>query len=82
MTNPVLQQLRDTVLGLPGEDRAELAHELLASLDGPPDVAAETAWAATIEHRVAEVDAGAVELVDGDELMRRARSSSSAKPFP
>lgn len=73
MASALLQQLRDTVLGLPVEDRAELAHELLASLDGPPDADAETAWAAMIERRVAEVDAGTIELVDGDDVMLRVR---------
>ncbi len=73
MASALLQQLRDTVLGLPVEDRAELAHELLASLDGPPDADVENAWAAAIERRVAEVDAGTIELVDGDDVMLRVR---------
>jgi len=38
-------------LDLPG--RAEVAAELLASLDGAPDADAEAAWTAEIERRAA-----------------------------
>ncbi len=43
-------------LGLP--DRAELAAELLASLDGEPDEDVEAAWAAEIERRAARARSG------------------------
>ena len=43
-------------LGLP--ERAELAAELLASLDGAPDEDAEAAWAAEIERRAARARSG------------------------
>jgi putative addiction module component (TIGR02574 family) len=43
-------------LGLP--ERAELAVELLASLDGAPDEDAEAAWAAEIERRTARARSG------------------------
>jgi putative addiction module component (TIGR02574 family) len=39
------------VLRLPVAERAELAAELIASVDGEPDPDAEAAWAAEIEHR-------------------------------
>src|SRR5450756_1808906 len=38
--------------------RAELAAELLASLDGPTDSEAETEWAAEIDRRVASIESG------------------------
>src|SRR5690242_3223970 len=42
--------------------RAELASELLASLDGPADPDAEAAWAAEIQRRVAAIEAGTMKL--------------------
>lgn len=42
--------------------RAEVAAELLASLDGPADPDAEAAWNLEIERRVAAIEAGTVKL--------------------
>lgn len=57
-------------LRLSPEVRAELAAELLASLDGPADPDAETAWAAEIERRVDAIEAGSVALEPWDEVKR------------
>jgi putative addiction module component (TIGR02574 family) len=51
--------------------RAELAAELLASLDGPADPDADEAWAAEIERRVAAIEAGTVRLEPWDDVKRR-----------
>ena len=58
-------------LRLSPEVRAELAAELLASLDGPADLDAEAAWAAEIERRVDAIEAGSVALEPWDEVKRR-----------
>lgn len=58
-------------LQLGAEARAEIAAELLASLDGPDDPDAEVAWAAEIERRVAEIEAGTVKLEDWEDVKRR-----------
>ena len=58
-------------LRLSPEVRAELAAELLASLDGPADPEAETAWAAEIERRVDAIEGGSVALEPWDEVKRR-----------
>ncbi len=42
-------------LELPLDERAELAAELLASLDGKPDAEVEAAWAKEIERRARRV---------------------------
>jgi len=42
--------------------RAQLAAELLGSLDGPTDPNADAAWAAEIERRVTAIEAGTVKL--------------------
>jgi putative addiction module component (TIGR02574 family) len=44
--------LLNDVLALPAAARAEIAYELVASLDGEMDDDAEAAWAAEIERRV------------------------------
>ncbi|WP_086001870.1 addiction module protein [Plesiocystis pacifica] len=47
--------LLSTALQLSTSERAELAAQLLASLDGEPDADADAAWAAEIERRARRV---------------------------
>lgn len=58
-------------LALPARDREALAESLFASLDGHLDEDAESAWAAEIDRRVAELDAGAVSTIPWPEVRRR-----------
>lgn len=51
MTNTA-RKLLDDALTLPKEDRAHIATELLASLDGPPDADWDEAWLAELDRRV------------------------------
>jgi len=51
--------------------RAELAAEILASLDGPADPDAEAAWQVEIERRVTALEAGTVKLEPWDDVKRR-----------
>ena len=51
--------------------RAELAAELLASLDGPADPDAETAWSAEIDRRIREIEAGVIRLESWDIVKQR-----------
>ena len=51
--------------------RAEVAAELLASLDGPADPDAEAAWAVEIERRVVAIEAGTLKLEPWIEVKRR-----------
>lgn len=56
---PLTKQAQDllaTALRLTVEERAELAAELLASLDGEPDEEVGAAWAAEIERRVRRLE--------------------------
>jgi putative addiction module component (TIGR02574 family) len=55
-------------LALATEDRAALAEALLASLH---DDDVERTWAAEIECRVAELDAGTVSAISGPNVRRR-----------
>ncbi|MFN7985146.1 MAG: addiction module protein [Vicinamibacterales bacterium] len=58
-------------LRLDEEARAELASELLASLDGPADADAARAWATEIERRVAAIEDGTASLEPWDEVRGR-----------
>ena len=53
------------------EDRAALAGLLIESLEGEPDADVEAAWAAEIEKRVAELDAGTVKCIPWEEVLQR-----------
>jgi putative addiction module component (TIGR02574 family) len=52
------QRVLDEALQLDLSDRAELAAELLASLDGEPDEEVEAAWAAEIQRRADRARSG------------------------
>ena len=58
-------------LRLEPETRAELAAELLASLDGPTDPDAEAAWDAEITRRVEAIESGTIRLEPWTEVKRR-----------
>ena len=66
-----LQTVLADALRLEPDARAEVAAELLASLDGPADPDAEAAWDAEIDRRVEAIDAGAVRLESWSDVKRR-----------
>jgi putative addiction module component (TIGR02574 family) len=67
----VAEALLADALRLSPEVRAELAAELLASLDGPTDPDAEAAWTAEIERRVDAIEAGTAALEPWEDAKRR-----------
>ena len=77
MAGSTLEKVRSEALSLPESERAELAHSLVVSLDGPADADAESAWDAEILRRLSEIDSGTAELVDREELRRRMRARMS-----
>jgi putative addiction module component (TIGR02574 family) len=66
-----LERLRSELLALSEADRAELAHDLIASLDEPRENGVEEAWGLEILRRIREIDSGQATLVDRAELRRR-----------
>jgi putative addiction module component (TIGR02574 family) len=58
-------------LRLDPDARADVAAELLASLDGPVDPDAETAWDAEIERRIEAIEAGTIRLEPWSDVKRR-----------
>lgn len=53
-----------SALKLPREDRARIAAELIASLDGAPEAGIEAVWDAEVERRIEQMDEGKVRLLD------------------
>lgn len=70
MTKAASAVLADA-LRLSDEARAELATELLASLDGPIDAEADRSWDAEIYLRIAAIESGAMPLESWDDVKRR-----------
>ena len=56
---------------LPEQDRATLAGFLIESLEGPSDSDVDTLWAAEIERRVADIDAGRETAIPWEEVRQR-----------
>ena len=77
MGSPTLEKVRSDALSLTESERAELAHNLVVSLDGAADSDAENAWDAEILRRLAEIDAGTAALIDREEFRRRMRARMS-----
>lgn len=69
----LVAELSQRARQLAPEDRARLAQELLASLEGELAPEVDAAWDAELRKRVAEVEAGAVKLVPADEVFARVR---------
>ncbi len=74
MNSTALEKLRSEALRLPEAERAELAHELVVSLDGGVDSDAEEAWDAEVVRRLAEIDSGSAGLVDREAFRQRMRT--------
>jgi len=74
MGSSALERVRAEALNLSESERAELAHHLVASLDGPADSDVEKAWEAEILRRLSEIDSGTANLIDREEFRRRMRA--------
>jgi len=74
MASVALRQVRDQALELSANERAELAHDLLESLDGPADDGHDAAWDSEVQRRIREIEAGTAALVEADEVARRVRA--------
>lgn len=61
--NATAKRLLSDALALPDADRAELAAELIESLDREVDDDATAAWNREVQRRVAELDDGSVPAI-------------------
>ena len=74
MTTAQLNTLRQQALELNEVERARLASDLVASLDGPADRDAQNAWDTEICRRINEIELGVAEISDLDAAIAKARS--------
>ena len=66
-------ELQTEALKLPATARAELAHRLIESLEGPEEGDVEAAWIEEAERRYAEYRKGLITARDADAVFREAR---------
>ena len=63
-----IKELLKEAAELSESDRATLAGAMLESLEPEPTPEVKAAWSREIERRVREVDSGAVELIDWEDI--------------
>jgi putative addiction module component (TIGR02574 family) len=71
-----VDQLAQDALTLSDQERAELAHKLLISLDGVPDEGAEKAWDQEIAKRIQKIRDGTAKGRPADQVFRDIKSRS------
>jgi putative addiction module component (TIGR02574 family) len=74
MSKAELETLRNAALALSESERAKLARDLVASLDGPQEDDVATAWDIEICRRINEIEAGRATLLDVDDVLTRVRA--------
>jgi putative addiction module component (TIGR02574 family) len=74
MNTAQLENITNAAMTLPERERAKLARDLLASLDGPAEVSVAEAWDTEICRRINEIESGKTELLDANEAIARARA--------
>lgn len=80
MNTATFDTIISTALELPPDQRTRLASRLIESLDESPPLT--DAWRETIHRRAAEIDDGTVQLLEHEEVMRRARQALAATRRP
>ena len=68
-----LDAIRQNALSLPLGERAELARDLIASLDGPADANAQAEWDKEICRRINGLRSGEATLLEPEEVLARVR---------
>ena len=66
------EQIIDEIRRLDEEDRSKLA-KLIHEEFGPKDPGYEEAWAAEVEQRIDDLDAGRSKLIPAEEVMEKLR---------
>jgi putative addiction module component (TIGR02574 family) len=69
-----LQKIEDEALHLPKKERAQLIQRLVLSLESPSDEELRSDWLLEARRRAEEHDSGSVQVVPGDEVMKKARA--------
>ena len=72
-----LAEVEAEALELPAQERAQLAHRLIVSLDGDAEDDADEvarAWADEIRSRLQEIDSGTAELIPAEQVFAELRA--------
>lgn len=67
------QIVLEEALKLTANERAEVAEQLIASLDEAPDTDVEQAWQEEIQKRLAQIERGEVTTITWEEVKKRLR---------
>lgn len=73
MTTAQLETVRAEALALSETERARLASDLVASLDGPADPGLADAWDLEICKRINEIEANPALTLEPDQVLAQAR---------
>jgi putative addiction module component (TIGR02574 family) len=76
------QETRDLLqkaLALPENERAELAGNLMSSLDATVDEDVDAAWQQELVRRLHDVQSGKVETISWEEIQRKGRALLNGK---
>ena len=68
-----ISEIEKEIRGLARTEQERLLRALLEELDGPIDPNAEQAWLDEVQRRSADFDAGLIETVPAEEVLKRAR---------
>lgn len=74
MNTAQLETITSEAMALSEKERAKLAHDLVASLDGMADISVPEAWDAEICRRINNLESGKAESLDVSEALERARA--------
>jgi len=69
-----IETIRREALTLPPDKRAELAEQLLSSLEPLSDSEVEQLWFSEAARRASEIDSGSAKRYSADEVRQQARS--------
>ena len=69
-----IEQLTQEALGLSEHERAELAHRILVSIEGPPEEGVDAAWDAEIAKRVERIQQGTAKGRPAGDVFRDIRA--------
>ena len=78
----ILEELENQALRLSPQERGELIHRLIVSLEGKPTESPEevaAAWDAEIARRVADVEAGHTQWIPSEEGFSRLEAIAKGK---
>jgi putative addiction module component (TIGR02574 family) len=67
------EQILQTALALPPDDRVEIAESLILSLDEERAAEIEASWTEEIRRRIESIDKGEAKMIPWDEAIRSMR---------